>query len=270
MKRVPRRERERRVREVLAMVRLESLARRSVKQLSGGEQQRVALARALVNHPSVLLLDEPLGSLDLKLRREMQLELKAIQERVGITFVHVTHDQDEAMALADRIAVLHRGRLLQVGTAEEVYERPATKFVASFIGSINMFEGTVAVTQDGSVEVAAPGLGRFLAASSLVPEGVAVRRDDPIAVAVRPEHVELTMEPDVLRAEYELPVNAYRGVVRRVVYGGSERRYEIVLSAGASIEAKAAGSALIEYGSIVEGTPVTVTWPSQATKVLTG
>ena len=141
--RVERAEIGRRVGEALELVRLEGYDRRKPNQLSGGQQQRVALARALVNRPTVLLLDEPLGALDLKLRRQLQIELKRIQSEVGITFVYVTHDQEEALTMSDRIAVMHAGRIEQLGTPEELYERPATRFVADFIGSTNLLHGVV-------------------------------------------------------------------------------------------------------------------------------
>lgn len=137
-KRVPKIERERRTQEALAMVRLESFGNRKPAQLSGGQRQRVGLARAIVNRPSVLLLDEPLGALDLKLRQEMQYELKRIQAEVGITFVYVTHDQEEALTMSDRIAVFEGGRIAQIGTPEDVYERPANEFVAGFVGTSNI------------------------------------------------------------------------------------------------------------------------------------
>src|SRR5919197_1130144 len=141
VKKVPKTEREKRVDEMLDLVRLAGFAARKPSQLSGGQRQRVALARALINHPKVLLLDEPLGALDLKLREEMQVELKAIQREVGITFVFVTHDQEEALSLSDRVAVFSRGRIEQVGTPREVYERPATPFVAGFVGTSNLLPG---------------------------------------------------------------------------------------------------------------------------------
>jgi putative spermidine/putrescine transport system ATP-binding protein len=138
VKKVPKPERARRVEEALASVRLEGYAHRRPGQLSGGQRQRVALARALVNHPSVLLLDEPLGALDRKLREDMQVELKQIQQRVGITFIFVTHDQGEALSMSDRVAVFHNGRVEQVGTPKEIYERPANEFVAGFVGTANL------------------------------------------------------------------------------------------------------------------------------------
>ena len=150
VRKVPRPERERRVAEVLDLVRLPDVGRRRPAALSGGQRQRVALARALVNRPRVLLLDEPLGALDLKLRRQMQTELKAIQKQVGITFVYVTHDQEEALAMSDRLAVFAHGRLEQVGAPVDVYENPATPFVADFVGLSNLVEGQAARAMTGS------------------------------------------------------------------------------------------------------------------------
>ena len=147
----------RRVGEALELVQLEGYDRRKPSALSGGQQQRVALARALVNRPNVLLLDEPLGALDLKLRRQLQVELKRIQAEVGITFVYVTHDQEEALTMSDRIAVMHAGRVEQLGTPEELYERPATRFVADFIGTTNLLSGSVESTAGGTAIVRLEG-----------------------------------------------------------------------------------------------------------------
>ena len=144
VKRVPKAERRDRANDALAMVQLSAFAGRKPSQLSGGQRQRVALARALVNRPKVLLLDEPLGALDLKLRQAMQIELKEIQQRVGLTFLYVTHDQEEALTMSDRLAVFNHGRIEQVGTPSEVYERPATGFVAGFVGTSNVLEGEAA------------------------------------------------------------------------------------------------------------------------------
>jgi spermidine/putrescine transport system ATP-binding protein len=171
-----------RVREMLAIVGLEGMENRKPRQLSGGQQQRVALARALVNSPQVLLLDEPLGALDLKLRKQMQLELKAIQHDVEITFVHVTHDQEEAMTMADKIAVMNQGRIEQLGTPSELYERPATAFVAGFLGASNLLPGAVS----GSETVQLRG-GPELR----VPPDTLAGRTGSVAVGIRPEKIDL-------------------------------------------------------------------------------
>jgi spermidine/putrescine transport system ATP-binding protein len=171
-----------RVLDILDLVGLKGLDKRKPRQLSGGQQQRVALARALVNKPRVLLLDEPLGALDLKLRKQMQLELKAIQNDVGITFIHVTHDQEEAMTMADRIAIMNAGRIEQLGTPSDLYERPQTAFVASFLGISNLLPGTIlgpgSVRLDDGTEVR-------------VPETTLNGRTGKVAVGVRPEKIRL-------------------------------------------------------------------------------
>jgi spermidine/putrescine transport system ATP-binding protein len=180
---------QRRAHEALQLVELEHLAGRRPSQLSGGQQQRVALARAIVNRPAVLLLDEPLGALDLKLRRQMQLELKGIQNEVGLTFVHVTHDQEEAMTMADTVAVMNRGRIEQMGAPEDLYELPQTAFVANFLGQSNLFAGTVVSGGERLVvEVAGRRLG--------VLADRARRRTGTVTLGVRPEKLQLqTSEP---------------------------------------------------------------------------
>jgi putative spermidine/putrescine transport system ATP-binding protein len=203
IRKVPRAERDRRVADALAMVRLGGYERRKPGQLSGGQRQRVALARALVNRPRVLLLDEPLGALDLKLREEMQIELKAIQQEVGITFIYVTHDQEEALTMSDRLAVFSQGRIEQVGSPAEVYERPATPFVAGFVGTSNLIEG----------DVAREVVGR---------EGT---------FTVRPEKIRMA-DPEAAVAADE---TSAPGVVRTVVYLGPDTRYLVALDAGAEL-----------------------------------
>ncbi len=172
---------QRRVGEALELVNLGKLGKRRPSQLSGGQQQRVALARALVNRPTVLLLDEPLGALDLKLRKQMQLELKRIQDEVGITFIFVTHDQEEAMTISDRIAVMNRGRIEQLGTPDVVYEHPASVFVAEFLGTSNLLEGKFTGVRDGSGWVDL-GDGHVIR----IPAETRVREGDCVHVGVRP------------------------------------------------------------------------------------
>jgi spermidine/putrescine transport system ATP-binding protein len=184
---VERREMSRRVGEALEMVKMTRMARRRPRQLSGGQQQRVALARALVNQPKVLLLDEPLGALDRKLRQEMQIELKLLQTQVGITFIYVTHDQEEALSMSDHIAVMLDGRLQQLATPEEIYDHPATAFVAGFIGQQNFLTGTA--KGDGH-EVVANGYTVLAGQRS---DDVVV--GEPALAAVRPEYLEITTEP---------------------------------------------------------------------------
>src|SRR4051812_17806025 len=177
----------RKVGEFLELVELPGYERRKPSQLSGGQQQRVALARALINHPRVLLLDEPLGALDLKLRKQMQLELKRIQTEVGITFVYVTHDQDEAMTMSDRIAVMRAGRIEQLGSAEALYERPATPFVAGFLGVSNLLDGRVVAAHGGVLEIELADGRRIRAASPSETAAIG----DSVSAGVRPEKLRI-------------------------------------------------------------------------------
>lgn len=205
VKKVAKGERRTRAEEALATVRLEGYGDRRPHQLSGGQRQRVALARALVNRPQVLLLDEPLGALDLKLRREMQIELKEIQREVGITFVFVTHDQEEALTMSDRIAVFNEGRIEQLATPVELYERPSSAFVAGFVGTSNLLEGAVAVALMG----------------------------EPGPFVVRPEKLQLVTPADAPPADASLCVAP--GVVREVVYLGSTTHSVVELDAGTTL-----------------------------------
>jgi spermidine/putrescine ABC transporter ATP-binding subunit len=201
-----------RVKDALAMVRLSGLEARSPAQLSGGQQQRVALARALIKRPKVLLLDEPLSALDRKLREEMQLELVRLQHEVGITFVIVTHDQDEALSMADRIAVMDGGRVLQVAPPQELYERPNCRMVAGFIGTMNLFPGRVVDRAAGELRIEARGLGRI----TLADDGQAMAAVD---VAVRPEKVRLLREapgPGLIAVPGRVAQIAYFGDTSRV------------------------------------------------------
>jgi putative spermidine/putrescine transport system ATP-binding protein len=200
---VPKADEQRRVVEALELVRLGGYGKRRTWEMSGGQQQRVALARALVNRPTVLLLDEPLGALDLKLRKEMQLELKALQREVGITFIYVTHDQEEALTMSDRLAVFNRGRIEQVGAPAEVYERPSTAFVAGFVGTSNLLKGEVARTIVGEA-------GTF---------------------TVRPEKIRLAEPADGVGADETSAL----GHIRSVVYLGSDTRFVVALDAGSEL-----------------------------------
>ena len=200
-----------RVREMLDLVELPGYESRRPAQLSGGQQQRVALARALINHPRVLLLDEPLGALDLKLRKQMQLELKRIQTEVGITFIYVTHDQEEAMTMSDRIAVMRAGRIDQIGPPEAVYESPATEFVAGFLGASNMLDGEVAGTSNGQTTITLSTGGSVTTKTDSVPPG-----SSRVRVGVRPEKI------TIVPAEGEAPANgnSVEGLLRMSTYIG--------------------------------------------------
>jgi spermidine/putrescine transport system ATP-binding protein len=253
-------EAKRRVAEALEMVQLGPLAKRKPAQLSGGQAQRVALARALVNRPRALLLDEPLGALDLRLRKQLQIELKRIQQEVGITFVHVTHDQEEAMSMADTIAVMNKGRIEQAGSAEELYERPRTAFVANFLGISNLVDGKVlergaeiarVETPDGTVSVPctrmeeAPG--------------------DAVRIGVRPEKVELVPESAGVPAGR----NALRGTVTVASFLGVSIQYVVTAPGGEELTVFAPNSGGGQPSGLGVGQPVLLTWDPQHTFVVT-
>ncbi len=235
----------RRVGEALELVHLQGYERRKPNQLSGGQQQRIALARALVNRPNVLLLDEPLGALDLKLRRSLQLELKRIQVEVGITFVYVTHDQEEALTMSDRIAVMHAGRVEQLGTPEELYERPATRFVADFIGTTNLLSGVV--EPDGTVR---------LTSGERAPVG-----HDGIAAGTT---VELSIRPESIMLVPADAIGAIRGTVEQAAYLGTNVTYQIRTGGGLALSVLAPKSGI----RIPAGSEVAVTWPATEALVL--
>jgi spermidine/putrescine transport system ATP-binding protein len=256
VKRVPRAEHRERVAELVRVVSLEGLEQRRPKQLSGGQQQRVALARALVNRPTALLLDEPLGALDVKLRKQMQLELKRIQHELGTTFVYVTHDQDEALAMSDRIAVMNGGRVEQVDDPRAIYERPATAFVADFIGSLNAFDVTVdevvggyAVARIGESErVVVPVDGN-------VPPGRHIR------VAVRPEQVQIG-------ALVEAPfpsASRLSGTVAELVYLGMYTQFHVDTCVGRIVSHRLAGEVRAEPAP---GDRVSLSWDAAQSAVL--
>jgi spermidine/putrescine transport system ATP-binding protein len=222
MQRQPQTEMTTRTTEALELVQLKGLEHRYPRQLSGGEQQRVALARAIVRQPSVLLLDEPLGALDLHLRKAMQWELKRLQRRLGIAFIYVTHDQEEALTMADRVAVMHAGRILQVGSPAEIYEHPASRLVASFIGETNFLGGRVIGCEQETLSVQLPHAILQACGNPYVK----VNLGDPVTVAVRPEKIVLGYTP--------LPDhhNCLPAVVEEAIYVGTDTRYFLRLSDG--------------------------------------
>jgi len=258
---VPKREIRERVAEALALVMLAGLEKRRPSQLSGGQRQRVALARALVKRPKVLLLDEPLSALDAKLREAMRLELVSLQHSVGITFAFVTHDQDEALSMADRIAVMDRGRVLQVASPAELYEFPGSRFVADFIGKVNLFEGRVAGVEGERLLVDVSGLGEGggSARLALVHEGAARGR---VGIAVRPEKLRLSHgEP----GEAEVRV---RGRVTEIAYYGDESHVYLVTAAGARIAVNVQNESRCAGASVRVGEEVWVSWRLDDTLLL--
>ncbi|MCB0154364.1 MAG: ABC transporter ATP-binding protein [Anaerolineae bacterium] len=247
------------VMETLEMVRLPQLADRKPRQLSGGQQQRIALARALVNRPEVLLLDEPLSALDLKLRKAMQFELKALQQQVGITFIFVTHDQEEAITMSDRIAVMSDGVVQQVGDPIEIYERPNNRFVADFIGETNFIEGEVAETNADHTLVALSG-GVKLPARAIT----GLTPGQTVTVAIRPEKITLHTSPPANGASIPATVN-------EAVYIGTDTRYTVRLGDRHDIVARLQnmGSPLTDGGPLQRGTQVYVSWVLDSAMVLT-
>lgn len=242
-----------RVRTVLQLVELGGFESRRIKQLSGGQQQRVAIARALINEPAVLLLDEPLGALDLKLRLQMQLELKAIQQRVGITFLYVTHDQGEALTMSDRIAVMNQGRIEQVASSEEIYSRPATRFVASFIGDTNLLDGTFRGVDGGDVMLDWHGL-RVRASGGERPPASSV------AISLRTEKVRLGSPGSAMGDD-----NLFDACVARATFSGSFLRYDLVLPNDLRLTALAPNDAA---GRWHEGDAVQVGWSKDSCVLL--
>jgi spermidine/putrescine transport system ATP-binding protein len=251
---VSKEETKRRVGEALALVQLEGFEKRRPSQLSGGQQQRVALARALILHPAVLLLDEPLGALDAKLRKALQVELKALQERVGITFVYVTHDQEEALTMSDRLAVMAGGRIEQVGTPRDVYEEPATAYVADFLGVSNL----MVAMASGS---AGNGLCRVRVGEfDLMAEQGDTGAQGEVKLTIRPERVRL--EAHGSGGDNRLP-----GMIDRVVYLGNSLQILVQLAAGDTVQALVQNVGGAEDG-FTHGTPVSVHFPADALRVL--
>ena len=258
VKRIPREEIRRRVSEALALVRLPRLERRKPAQLSGGQQQRVALARALVNRPAVLLLDEPLGALDQKLRKEMQLELKRLQREVGITFIYVTHDQEEALTMSDRIAVMHHGRVLQVDQPRALYDRPATRFVADFIGITNFLQGRLVSIRNGLASVEVDGLGEIRATPT---EGPGAGRT--VTLAVRPERMRLTSSSGLGDD------NHAQGSIEDIVFVGNDTQYFVRLNNGGQVMVREQNQTpLAAAPPIRVGQTIQVRWSPASTSLL--
>jgi putrescine transport system ATP-binding protein len=224
--RLPRGEIASRVEEILGIVKLGEFAKRKPHQLSGGQRQRVALARALVKRPKLLLLDEPLGALDKKLREHTQFELINIQEQLGVTFIVVTHDQEEAMTLASRIGVMNRGEIVQIGTPTEIYEFPSTRFVTDFIGSVNMFEGRLVEDLPDRVRIHSDELGGTI----YVDHGISAAPGAAVWAAVRPEKIEIKRTPPANTVE-----NCVRGVVKEIAYMGDVSVYLVKIDSGKTV-----------------------------------
>jgi putrescine transport system ATP-binding protein len=246
-----------RVEAMLKLVQLSKFAKRKPHQLSGGQQQRVALARSLAKQPELLLLDEPLGALDKKLREQTQIELVNIIEQVGVTCVMVTHDQEEAMTMASRIAVMSEGRFLQVGTPNEIYETPASRFVADFIGNVNLMDGTVAVDEPDHVIIDCADCRHY------VGHGITGMLGMPVAVALRPEKIQLAAEkPD---GEF----NTARGTVEELSYFGSFTVYRIKLASGLVVAVSQANTERHREHNFTWGDTVWTHWTDAAHVVLT-
>jgi putrescine transport system ATP-binding protein len=251
--------RTKRIQDALDMVQLGPLAKRKPHQLSGGQRQRVALARALIRRPKVLLLDEPLSALDKKLREQTQFELMNIQSQVGITFVFVTHDQDEAMALSTRIAVMNRGQVVQVGTPSEIYEFPQDRFVADFIGTTNLFEGTVSGSEPGHLIVSSIEAGCDLIVDELKRFGSGQR----VWVALRPEKIRLSKEP--LGGDR---VNQIKGIVWELGYLGNRSTYRIKTETGKLVTVFAQNERRSSEWSIDWSDEVYLSWTANCAVVL--
>ena len=261
LRRLPlkRAERKRRIEQALEMVQLGPLAQRKPHQLSGGQRQRVALARALIRQPKVLLLDEPLSALDKKLREQTQFELMDLQCKVGITFVVVTHDQDEAMALATRIAVMDRGRVIQVGTPSEIYEFPNCRFVADFVGTTNLFQGAVTAVESGLVTVHCPDTGSDL----LVDDVGRFVPGQRVWVALRPEKIRLSKQPPG-----EERINVLRGVVWELGYLGKCSTYQVKLATGKLVTALGQNVRRTSQWTIDWSDEVYMSWQPDAAVIL--
>ena len=243
-----------RVAEMVALVKLDGMEKRKPDQLSGGQKQRVALARSLARRPKVLLLDEPLAALDKKLRDSTQLELMELQRRLGMTFIIVTHDQEEAMTMANRIGVMDAGRLIQVATPRDLYEAPATRWVAEFVGDINLFEGKVTSHEHHRLTVATGDCGNIVVAA---PRQSVTK--SPVTVAIRPEKVKLSRRGPAPDADHSQAINRLEGVVTDVGYLGGSTVYKVKLDSGAVVRSSMANTARLDRDTYSAGQRV-VAW----------
>ncbi len=247
-----------RVEEMLKLVQLSKYAKRKPHQLSGGQQQRVALARSLAKKPQLLLLDEPLGALDKKLREETQIELVNILEQVGVTCVMVTHDQEEAMTMASRIAVMSEGRFMQVGAPADIYETPASRFVADFIGNVNLMDGTLDIDAADHCVIGCADMKHYVGHGITGTEGM------PVSVALRPEKIALTRE-----APADAGFNAVQGTVKELSYFGSFTVYHLALASGAKLKISQANTARHSDDALTWGDRAWAHWSPSAHVVLT-
>ncbi|MYM40579.1 ABC transporter ATP-binding protein [Duganella qianjiadongensis] len=255
-----------RVEQMLKLVQLSTYAKRKPHQLSGGQQQRVALARSLAKRPQLLLLDEPLGALDKKLREQTQMELVGIIEEVGVTCVMVTHDQDEAMSMATRIAVMSEGRILQVGAPGEIYETPNCRFVADFIGSVNMFEGSVSADQPDHVIIDTPEGQHYIT------HGITGTLGMPVSVAVRPEKISLQQQAPTQEQRahaVEHGYNCVQGVITALAYFGNETHYHLRLDSGKLLKVSRTNAARHEDAVLERDQRVFAWWDGADVVVLT-
>ena len=264
---LPKAEIEAQVQEALDLVQLGSLAGRMPDQLSGGQRQRVALARALVKKPKVLLLDEPLSALDAKLREAMRFELSQLQQKVGITFIMVTHDQDEALAIASRIAVMHKGGISQLGTPSDLYEFPASRFVADFIGSVNMFEGKLTKDEPSEAIITCPELETH---SIYLPHSAPANVNAPVWVAIRPEKMNLHKDAEGPPTVPECPAahNVCKGQIKEISYLGDTSIYHVQLANGRLVRVSRPNRSRYDQDNFGWGEMVWVSWAGTSPVVL--
>ena len=256
---MPKAEIEARVKEMLRLVKLEQFAKRKPHQLSGGQRQRVALARSVAKRPKVLLLDEPLGALDKKLREETQFELMDLQQSLGLTFVVVTHDQEEAMTMADRIAILDKGEVMQVATPAEVYEAPGSRFVAGFVGNVNMFEGRIAGRTAAGAEIAGPN-GLTIATS----DAGGAEAGTAVAFAIRPEKIKVSS-----RKPADILANAMEGEIFDIAYLGDMTVYHVRLDHGQVVKASSLNASRVTEDPLTWNDRAWISFPPDAGVVLT-